>query len=282
MLGALRAMRPIACRQLHRWPVQLSTPWSPTMWNPLDTANPLWVALGSVRLKQTKRQSYWKPPRAKPCGQRMPNKPHIGPKALPGEYVEIGRLICKQRRYLAKNPHVTRKRHFKTYPGVNVKVMHNSSLQAACSGRIKMTHDVKRKVMIMNVLAEPREEHVQEDMWRYRTEHVESMEENRELCALRAKAFQVFGKEGGWINQPVGPKPMSARISQNNDKWNNPFVRDPLEMEPFCYPLNREQLARHIKKVRNRQYGMPEEENDPEFQITDVKFKNFHGQSAQR
>eukprot|EP00913_Durusdinium_trenchii_P025309 g23759.t1 len=58
-----------------------------------------------------------------------------------------------------------------------------------------MTHDVKRKVMIMNVLAEPREEHVQEDMWRYRTEHVESMEENRELCALRAKAFQVFGKD---------------------------------------------------------------------------------------
>ncbi|CAK9079804.1 Hypothetical protein SCF082_LOCUS38082 [Durusdinium trenchii] len=166
--------------------------------------------------------------------------------ALPGEYVEIGRLICKQRRYLAKNPHVTRKRHFKTYPGVNVKVMHNSSLQAACSGRIKMTHDVKRK-------------------------------------------------EGGWINQPVGPKPMSARISQNNDKWNNPFVRDPLEsgnrsflggnpkfLGGNCYPLNREQLARHIKKVRNRQYGMPEEENDPEFQITDVKFKNFHGQSAQR
>lgn len=36
-------------------------------------------------------------------------------------------------------------------------------------------------------------------------------------------------QEGGWINQPVGPKPMSARISQNNDKWNNPFVRDPLE-----------------------------------------------------
>ena len=39
------------------------------------------------------------------------------PQALPSEYCEIGRVICKQRRYLAKNPHVTRKRHFKHLGG---------------------------------------------------------------------------------------------------------------------------------------------------------------------
>lgn len=262
------ALCPVAPAPVARTAVPIA---APTVW-----------PLGAVRWKQVKVQSYWKPPRAKPCGQRIPKKPHVGPKALPGEYTEIGRVICKQRRYLAKNPHVTRKRHFKYYPGVNVNVMHNSSLQAACSGRIKMTHDVSRKVMVMNVLAEPREEFLQEDMWRYRTEHVGSMEENRELCALRAKAFPIFGKEGGWVNQPIGPKPMSARISKNNDRWNNTLVRDPLEMEPFCYPLNRAQLERHIRKVRARQKGVPEEENDPEFQITDVKYKNFHGQAAQR
>lgn len=260
-----------------RLPTGSSLPPVPSV----PAATQLWGSpLGAVRFKQVKVQSYWKPPRAKPCGQRIPKKPHVGPKALPSEYCEIGRVICKQRRYLAKNPHVTRKRHFKYYPGVNVNVMHNSSLQAACSGRIKLTHDVSRQVMVMNVLAEPREELLQEDMWRYRTEHVGSMEENRELCALRAKAFHVFGKEGGWINQPIGPKPMSARVSKNNDRWNNTLVRDPLDMEPFCYPLNREQLTRHIKKVRARQQGMPEE--DPEFQITDLKYKNFHGQTAQR
>mmetsp|Transcript_60178 Transcript_60178/g.140641 ORF Transcript_60178/g.140641 Transcript_60178/m.140641 type:complete len:285 (+) Transcript_60178:71-925(+) len=239
-------------------------------------------ALGGLREKQTKRQSYWKHPRAKPCGQRVPKQAHVGPKALPSEYVEVGKIICRQRKYLAKNPFVTRKRHFKYYPGLNVKVHRTSSLQAAVSGRVKMTHDVRRDVMIMNVLAEPREELVREDLWRYRTEHVECMEENTELCVLRAKALPVFGKEGGWVNQPVGPRPMRARISDLYDRWNNPTVRDPLEMEPFNYPLGRQQLARHIQKVRARQRGVPEEQNDPEFQITDVRFHRFKGQSAQR
>eukprot|EP00438_Fugacium_kawagutii_P032041 Skav217857 [mRNA] locus=scaffold5889:68106:73523:- [translate_table: standard] len=155
-------------------PSSLGAPW----------ASPL----GAVRWKQVKVQSYWKPPRAKPCGQRIPKKPHVGPKAnpppaglpiaLPGEYTEIGRVICKQRRYLAKNPHVTRKRHFK----------HLAAKSSPAS------------VMVMNVLAEPREEFLKE-------------------------ATRLQGT-----------------------------------------PLPR----------------VLEEENDPEFQITDVKYKNFHGQAAQR
>ncbi|CAE7236380.1 unnamed protein product [Symbiodinium sp. CCMP2592] len=238
--------------------------------------------LGAVREKQTKRQSYWKPPRASPCGQREPLKAHVGPKALPSEFVEAGKIICRQRKFMAKNPHVTRKRHFKYYPGLNVKVHRTTSLQAAVSGRVKMTHDVRRDVIIMNVLAEPREELLRDELWRYRTEHVECMEENTEVCMLRSKALPVFGKEGGWVNQPVGPRPMRARISKLNDSWNNPTVRDPLDIEPFCYPLNREQLARHIMKVRRKQAGVPDEENDPEFQVTDERFHLFKGQTAQR
>ena len=34
--------------------------------------------------------------------------------------------------------------------GVNVTVMKNTSLKAAVSGRVKLTHDVTRDVMIMN------------------------------------------------------------------------------------------------------------------------------------
>mmetsp|Transcript_20825 Transcript_20825/g.34647 ORF Transcript_20825/g.34647 Transcript_20825/m.34647 type:complete len:317 (-) Transcript_20825:83-1033(-) len=238
------------------------------------------LAIGAVRAKQTKRQAYHKAPRASPCGQRMPNKAHIGIKATPAEYVEAGRMICKQRKFIAKNPNVTRHRHFKLYPGVNVLVMKNTSLQAAVSGRVKMTHDVTRDVLIMNVLPEPREELLREELWRYRTEHVESMEENKLICNLRAKALPVFGKEGGWINQPVGPKPMKVRISKRNDIWNNPNVQDPLEIEPFAYPLPRYQLARHIRKVRRKQAGLPDD--DPGFEVTDSRFHLFKGQTAQR
>ncbi|CAE8641087.1 unnamed protein product, partial [Polarella glacialis] len=208
----------LAGRSPHLVSPSLGVPWSS-----------LGPSVGSVRFKQTKRASYHKPPRASPCSQPMPQKAHIGIKALPAEYCEAGRLICKQRKYIAKNPYVTRKRHFKLYPGVNVKVMKNTSLQAAVSGRVKMTHDVRRGILIMNVLAEPREELQRDDLWRYRTEHVEDLEENRVLCSLRTKAFHVFGKEGGWVNQPTGPKPMKCRISHHNDSWNNPTVRDPLE-----------------------------------------------------
>lgn len=38
-----------------------------------------------------------------------------------------------------------------------------------------------------------------------------------------------------------------------------PQVRDPLEMEPYCYPLGRDLLRRHIAKVRARQRGVPED-----------------------
>jgi hypothetical protein len=145
-----------------------------------------------------------------------------------------------------------------------------------------MTHDVKRGLMIMNVLAEPREELLREDLWRYRTEHVECMEENRYICSLRAKAWPVFGKEDGWINQPAGLKPMRCRISHGNDIWNNMSVQDPLEVEPFAYPLPRGLLERHIKKVRRRHAGVPDEENDPEFTVKDTRYHLFKGQTAQR
>jgi len=243
------------------------------------------LALGATRGKQTKRQSYTKPKRASPCGQRMPNKAHIGVKALSAEYCEAGRVICKQRKFIAKNPLVTRNRHFKIYPGVNVYVMKNTSLQAAVSGRVKMTHDVERDVKVMNILPEPREELLREDLWRYRTEHVASVEENRVLCHLRSKALFVYGKdakEGGWINPPVGLKPMKVRISHGKDRWNNPSVQDPLEVEPFAYPLPRHMLARHIRKVRRQQAGVPDKENDPEFSVTDTRFHLFKGQTAQR
>lgn len=240
------------------------------------------MALGAVRQKQTKRQSYRKPGGSYPCGQAMPSKAHIGIKAMPAEYCEAGRVICKQRKYIAKNPKVTRHRHFKLYPGINVKVMRNTSLQAACSGRVKMTHDVTRGVMLMNILAEPREELVRTELWRYRTEHVTSLEENKILCHLRSKALPVFGKEGGWVNPPLGVKPMRVRISHGKDTWNNPYIQDPLEIEPFRYPLPRGVLERHLRKVRARQAGVPPEQNDPEFQVTDPRYHLFKGQSAQR
>eukprot|EP00927_Polykrikos_kofoidii_P019461 TRINITY_DN19100_c0_g1_i1.p1 TRINITY_DN19100_c0_g1~~TRINITY_DN19100_c0_g1_i1.p1 ORF type:complete len:374 (+),score=39.51 TRINITY_DN19100_c0_g1_i1:93-1214(+) len=239
-------------------------------------------AIGSIRGKQTKRQAYHKPKRASPCGQRMPNKAHIGIKALSSEYVVAGRLICKQRKFIAKNPGVTRNRHFKIYPGVNVVVMKNTSLQAAVSGRVKMTHDVTRDVLIMNVLAEPMEELLRDEMWRYRTEHVQSMEENRHLIYLRSKALLAFGKDSGWVNPPLGPKPVKTRISDKNDSWNNPTVQDPFEIEPFAYPLPRHLLAQHIKKVRRKQAGVPDEQNDPDFQVKDTRYHLFRGQSAQR
>jgi len=249
---------------------------------PQKVASPFSLGGFSVRWKQTKRESYHMPGRASPNTQAMPQRAHIGIKAVPSEYVEAGRVIVKQRKYIAKNPNVTRKRHFKLYPGVNVGVMKNTSLQALVSGRVKMTHDVKRDVLVMNVLAEPREELLREEMWRYRTEHVECMQENTVLCQLRAKATVVFGKEGGWINQPVGPKPMKVKISEKNDHWNNPNIQDPFDVEPFPYPLNRSLLARHIEKVRRRQAGVKDEDNDPEFDVTDTRFHLFKGQSAQR
>lgn len=257
----------------------LVRPW----WSPHTGLTGIGLAgltLGAVRGKQTKRQAYHKPARASPCGQRMPNKAHIGIKATPAEYVEAGRMICKQRRFLAKNPNVTRRRHFKYYPGINVSVSKTTSLIAMVSGRIKMTHDVERDVLIMNVLPEPREELLEDDLWRYRTEHIQCMQENQYVCQLRSKALPVFGKDGGWVNPPVGPKPMRVRISERKDHWNNPCVQDALDIEPFAYPLTRSLLARHMRKVRRKQAGLPDE--DPEFEVTDSRFHLFKGQTAQR
>eukprot|EP00929_Paragymnodinium_shiwhaense_P008365 TRINITY_DN112316_c0_g1_i1.p2 TRINITY_DN112316_c0_g1~~TRINITY_DN112316_c0_g1_i1.p2 ORF type:complete len:308 (-),score=66.23 TRINITY_DN112316_c0_g1_i1:235-1158(-) len=292
-------------KTLNRWPQTLQTPihaaWSSSRqlgtssgstalvgasWRAPRNGNAAGgltaAAFGSSRGKQTKRQSYYKPPNAQNtlCGQSLPNKAHIGVKAMPAEYVEAGRLICKQRKFIAKNPFVRRKRHFKLYPGVNVKVMKNTSLQAAVSGRVKMTHDVTRDVMVMNVLAEPREELLRDEMWRYRTEHVESLEENKLLIHLRSKALPVFGKE--WVNPPTGPRVVSVRVAGKTDGWNRPTIKDPYEIEPFAYPMTRHMLARHIKKVRAKHAGVPDEQNDPDFEITDTRAHLFRGQAAQR
>lgn len=246
---------------------------------------PLGFLLGGIREKQTKTTSYWRPPRASPTGQAMPNKAHIGLKATPAEYVEAGRWIVKQRKYIAKNPNVTRRRHFKMYPGENVKVLRNTSLQAMVSGRLKLTHDVTRDVLIANVLPEPRSELLRDDLWRYRTEHIADMEENKYLIYLRQKALPHFGREDGWPNQPLGVRPMSKRFAKPSDKnpgdrWNNPSVRDPMILEPYPYPLSGNLLKRHIEKVRRRQQGLPDE--DPEFEVYDTRAEEMAGQSAQR
>ncbi|EER11605.1 hypothetical protein Pmar_PMAR009817, partial [Perkinsus marinus ATCC 50983] len=42
-----------------------------------------------------------------------------------------------------------------------------------------------------NVLPEPREELLREDLWRYRTEFITSVEDNKLLIQLRQKAYWV-------------------------------------------------------------------------------------------
>ena len=131
------------------------------------------------RHKHTKVSAYRRPSRSGQSTRAYIHRPHIGIRATAAEYVETGRTVVKQRKYIAKNPHVTRNKHFKLYPGENVKVVKDTSIVAICSGRVKYTHDVVRNVKIANVMPESREELKTDDLWRYRTEHVRSMEENK-------------------------------------------------------------------------------------------------------
>jgi ribosomal protein L27 len=227
-----------------------------------------------VRLKQTKVQSYSKPDRSFPHSQHFVDKAHIGIRALSSEYVEASRVLVKQRKYISKNPFVTRHRHFKLYPGENVRVMKNTSLVAAVSGRIKFTHDVKRDVLVVNVLPEPREELLREDLWRYRTEHVNSVEMNKRLCMLRMKSLvSLPGRP--LVNPPVGPRPGPQRITKDgSEHWNSVSIRDPLKIEPFPFALSGSLLKRHLKKCL--------EGGDETFTVTDKLAQYYPGKAAQR
>ncbi|KAF8820691.1 hypothetical protein IE077_004444 [Cardiosporidium cionae] len=173
------------------------------------------------RFKMTKVQAYKRSARASPSHQSV--KAHIGVKRLSAEYVQRNQLLVKQRKNIAFNPAVTRLRHFKIYPGENVKVLKNTSLAATCDGRVKFSFNPFTKVKYVNILPEQREELLPEDLWRYRTEHTRSMEENRHLCFLRTKATPVFPKP--LVNPPTKPPPR-PRFLGRWDEWENPSLPD--------------------------------------------------------
>ncbi|PHJ17600.1 mitochondrial ribosomal protein l27 [Cystoisospora suis] len=178
--------------------------------------------LSAVRTKMVKSASYRRPSRASPTGQAR--KPHIGVKRLSAEYVWPGVVLVKQRKIIAFNVETKRRnRHFKIYPGENVKVTKTTNLVALAHGRVKYTHDVSRDVLVVNVLPERREELLREDLWRYRTEHVRSMEENRHICFLRMKAVRMFGKP--LVNPPTKP-PLRPHHFTKQDIWENPTLPD--------------------------------------------------------
>lgn len=176
----------------------------------------------SVRFKMVKVSAYRRRSRASPTGQSQ--KAHLGVCRLSAEYVTPGCLLVRQRRYIAWGfENKRRKRHQKFYPGENVGVSKNSSLVALVHGRVKYTHDVSRDIMLCNVLPEPREELLREDLWRYRTEHVLSKEENRFLCHRRRKGIPSFPRPP--INPPTKPLPRPDFLS-DKDMWQYPTLRD--------------------------------------------------------
>ena len=228
----------------------------------------------SVRHKQTKVQSYSKPDRSFPHSQHAVDKAHIGIRAASSEYVEASQMLVKQRKYLSKNPFVTRHRHFKLYPGENVRVLKTTSLAAEVSGRVKFTHDVRRDVMLVNVLPEPREELLAEDLYRYRTEHVENLQANKIMCMLRQKMLPSFPRP--LVNPPTGPRPAPTRLSKDgSEHWNSQSLRDPLKVEPFPFAMKGPLLLRHLNKCLGKR-------NDPNFSVTDKLEEFYRGKAAQR
>lgn len=101
----------------------------------------------------------------------------------------------------------------KYYPGENVRVTKSTCLVAMSYGRVKYTQDLRRNVLIVNVLPEPREELLVDDLWRYRTENVLSMEENHQVCCLRTKSSRHVTKP--LVNPPMKP----TRVSHRQDRW---------------------------------------------------------------
>jgi ribosomal protein L27 len=170
-------------------------------------------------------------------------------RALASEYVEAGQLLVKQRRYLSRNIHVTRRKHFKYYPGENVRVRWTTSLAAMVAGRVKYTHDVHRDVIYVNVLPEPREELLRTEIWRYRSEHIRDTLHNKELCLLRSKGLPHFPRS--LVNPPVGAKPDKDRVGGRLAAWNNPVIRDPVEIEPYPFALKGKLLKKHLSGELN-------------------------------
>ncbi|UKJ90564.1 hypothetical protein MACJ_001498 [Theileria orientalis] len=176
------------------------------------------------RCKTVKMSAYKRPSRASPTGQTK--KANIGMKRLSAEYVRPGELLVKQRKVLAHNPGVTRNRHFKIYPGENVGVSTKStSLFSLVSGRVKYTHDVSRDVKLVNVLPEPPDELLREDLWRYRTEHVTSVQDNTALIWRRIKSSYCFSHRLPLVNPPLKPYPRPRFLSKT-DQWENPCYPD--------------------------------------------------------
>ncbi|CDJ68505.1 hypothetical protein, conserved [Eimeria necatrix] len=212
-----------------------------------------WWRRESVRGKMVKSSAYRRRSRASPTGQAQ--KAHLGPVRLAGEYVGPGTVLVRQRRWLAWGfEGKRRRRHVKMYPGENVGVAKDSSLVALVHGRVKFTREESLLLleqqlqqlqqqpqqqqqllqqrplprMRVNVLPEPREELLAEDLWRYRTEAVASPEENRLLCSLRQKGRQPFAAPAR--NPPRKPLPRPKALSRF-DPWQPNTLPD---APPLC------------------------------------------------
>ncbi|CDJ40739.1 hypothetical protein, conserved [Eimeria tenella] len=206
-----------------------------------------WWRLESVRGKMVKSSSYRRRSRASPTGQAQ--KAHLGPVRLAGEFVAPGTVLVRQRRWVAWGfEGKRRRRHVKLYPGENVGVAKDSSLVALVHGRVKFTREESLLLleqqlrqlqpqqlqqralprMRVNVLPEPREELLAQDLWRYRTEAVASPEENRLLCALRQKGRQAFDCPPR--NPPRKPLPRPKALSRH-DPWQPNTLPD---APPLC------------------------------------------------
>eukprot|EP00922_Rhytidocystis_sp_ex-Travisia-forbesii_P037986 GHVS01056559.1.p1 GENE.GHVS01056559.1~~GHVS01056559.1.p1 ORF type:complete len:251 (-),score=37.55 GHVS01056559.1:319-1071(-) len=190
-----------------------------TTTSPSTSSSSCYYLLQSFRSKMTKSQAYRKSSTASPHGRSY--APHIGIKRLSAEMVNPNQMLVKQRKVIPFNPTPTKFRHFKIYPGDNTTVTKNTSIISTALGRVKYTHDITRDVLLVNVLSEKREELLKEELWRYRTEHVRSVEENRHVCMLRTKCTFAFPKE--LINQPTKPPPRRQRFSRF-DQWENPAL----------------------------------------------------------
>ena len=202
------------------------------------------------RFKMVRCQAYQRPGTSAPYGQSYDDRPHLGMRALSSEYVKPGQLLVRQRKYLSKNIHVTRRKHFKYYPGENVSVRWTTSLAATVAGRVKYTHDVVKDIIYVNVVPEPREELLKDEMWRYRTEHVTSIAHNKQMCYLRQKMLPHFPR--ALVNPPQGAPPDKDRVGGSFASWNNRLIKDPLEIEPFPFALKGTLLQKHIAAVKAR------------------------------
>ncbi|VWU52044.1 mitochondrial ribosomal protein L27 precursor, putative [Hepatocystis sp. ex Piliocolobus tephrosceles] len=189
--------------------------------NYLNQTNSINLFKITKRYKMVKTSSYRRKSRSSPNGQGQ--KAKIGIKRLSAEYVQTGQLLVKQRKVIAFNyQNKTRKRNFKYYPGENVKVAKNTSLIALTNGRVKYTHHVIQNILIVNVLPEELEILKEDDLYRYRTEHVKSFEENRSLIYLRMKRAIAFPKYKH--TQYIKP-PLKPQFLTRYDVYDNPTLQ---------------------------------------------------------